>query len=134
MGADGRWVIESRARNSPGPSNAWEGVAQSNYPCMSRDYRLFGLLNDTRPREGYDCLFEPRGFPEGNPYSLAREIFKGADTGATWLTTAEAMQVSEAYAAKDGEHSLEWDAVVAFMRSLEAAGEECRVLFATDQG
>lgn len=136
MGADGCWLIEYRHEYREGVV-VWGAVAQSANPCMPRDYGLFGLLNGVRARQGVSPIVPPRGFPPNEPddYNarMHRERFDEADAGATWLTTQEAELVAETYAKTLESRSVDWDAVVAVMKSLEANGRECRVLFATDQ-
>lgn len=136
MGADGAWLVEyHRAAWVNEYNNGWESFAQTPL-CMNRDYTLFALVAGIRGRYDEGPLFPRRGFPP-NDGGQQRGIFTDGDvdTGATWLTTAEAIAVGEAYATEsNGHRSVEWDAIVAMMTALEAAGLPARVLFACDQG
>jgi len=68
MGADASWLIEAKIEGT------WQGFAQSPYPCMARDYALFGLVNGVRAREGVEPLIEPRGFPTDEPNNHDRPV------------------------------------------------------------
>jgi len=63
---------------------------------LSRNYLMFGLLAGVR---GGEALFEPRGLPDGVPFTYQFDYDRMEDDAhtASWLTTSEVRQVAEKY-------------------------------------